>query len=696
MTENFNDLLRPQATDREDHALATKATELLRQDSAKATELPRQGTVVHNMSYLETGFNAVTSRIISKDETRETVNRLASDFVKTATLFTGGKLGLAGTFVAYGLDQASPSDNWKAQAADFALGAAKGEAMRGMFSVVGSSGTCAPLKGALMGLSSGAAEEVFKRQTFTDPSSLNDRLRQNAFNPQAMLMNAALFTAGQGLYSGINLATKGALAQNRIASGMVMGGSFGFVNGTVQEASREMQEKGSIDPGKVLLRGLLDGSVNAAAAGVGMKISDPVFQQHVKDSARKALDWTTSAGSQLLESTRSIVGASSTVSLSQDKPLKVVEVPNDPAIDSPDWRRPLPYKKGVPGEYMKDGLEPRTAPDPRVAEALEKIKPEAIKSVLEDISGVNEPIINGKPTRLESRSTLGKSYEPAMDYFKEKLAKEGFQVVVDTYTKNGEEYHNLRAIKLGQTKPNEIVMFGAHADSTLGYGDEPVAKAPGADDNGTGSAAISQMAKALKDLPLDRTVVLSIYSGEEQGLWGSRAMAEQYKQGQNRLASLLSNAGVGDWKNTKVIAMYSLDMMGVAPNSNTCEVHDTSNKPGPQALTKLLSDKASQYKLDLKVYGAHNDELNNRSDHYAWQRLGIPAVLVSEPYDTAPQPNEFIHTVNDTVDNINIPLVTNIAKAATAAGIELAGLLNTARPAAGSAVHITTSEAVRK
>jgi beta-amylase len=288
--------------DNSEKAVAAKALELLYRESSKdllgALPAPkpvnlaneRASTDPQSASYLQTWINAGTSKIISSEETRNTVNHLACDFVKTASLFTGGKLGLATTFVAYGLDQARPDDSWKAQAADFALGGAKGETMKGMFSVIGSSGTVAPLKGALMGLGSGAADEVFKRETFTDPSSLNDRLRRNAFNPQAVLMNAAVFTAGQGFYSGIDLATKGALAENRMLSGMVMGGSFGFVNGTVSEATREMQQKGTIDPTRVLWHGVLDGSVSAAGAGVGMKISDPVFQQKLKDTALNALD----------------------------------------------------------------------------------------------------------------------------------------------------------------------------------------------------------------------------------------------------------------------------------------------------------------------------------------------------------------------------------------------------------------------
>jgi hypothetical protein len=287
------------------HDKADKATEmaveLLQKDAAKEllaslpTKLaaPAEKTrSEQSKSYLQTVINAGSSSIISNAETRDNVNRMGADFIKTASLFTRGKLGIAGTFIAYGLDQASPDESLGAQAADFALGGTKGAAMKGMFAAIGTSGKFAPLKGAFMGLGAGAADEVFKRETFTDPSSLNDRLRRTAFNPQAVLMNAAVFTAGEGLYAGINHASRGALAENQLLSGMVMGGSFGFVNGSTQEAARELQEKGSISPGKVLLNGLLDGSVQAAAAGTGIKISDPVFQLNVRNKVSYALEIT--------------------------------------------------------------------------------------------------------------------------------------------------------------------------------------------------------------------------------------------------------------------------------------------------------------------------------------------------------------------------------------------------------------------
>jgi hypothetical protein len=296
MPEILSDL----SADKSDQAVTAKAVQLLHEDAsrellaglpAKLSAAPAEATgSAQRRSYLRTAINAGSSCIISSEETRDRVNQLGADFIKTASLFTRGKLGIAGTVVAYGLDQASPQESLGAQAADFALGGSKGVAMKGMFSAIGSGGQFVPLKGALMGMGAGAADEVFKRETFSDPSGLNDRLRRTAFNPQAVLMNVAVFTAGEGLYAGINHASRGALAENRLLSGMVMGGSFGFVNGSTQEAARQWQQKGSFNPGKVLLNGLLDGGVQAAAAGTGIKISDPVFQLKVKTTALNALD----------------------------------------------------------------------------------------------------------------------------------------------------------------------------------------------------------------------------------------------------------------------------------------------------------------------------------------------------------------------------------------------------------------------
>ena len=73
----------------------------------------------------------------------------------------------------------------------------------------------------------------------------------------------------------------------------------------------------------------------------------------------------------------------------------------------------------------------------------------------------------------------------------------------------------------GSSKPDEIVMIGAHFDSWIG--------GTGATDNGTGSAVMIEVMRILKTLhlKLDRTVRIGLWSGEEQGIYGSRAYVKE-------------------------------------------------------------------------------------------------------------------------------------------------------------------------
>jgi hypothetical protein len=73
----------------------------------------------------------------------------------------------------------------------------------------------------------------------------------------------------------------------------------------------------------------------------------------------------------------------------------------------------------------------------------------------------------------------------------------------------------------GGSKKDEIVMIGAHFDSWIG--------GTGATDNGTGSAVMIEVMRILRTLhlKLDRTVRLGLWSGEEEGLYGSRAYVKE-------------------------------------------------------------------------------------------------------------------------------------------------------------------------
>merc|ERR1719408_387439 len=73
----------------------------------------------------------------------------------------------------------------------------------------------------------------------------------------------------------------------------------------------------------------------------------------------------------------------------------------------------------------------------------------------------------------------------------------------------------------GTEKPHEYVVLGAHYDSVPYTG-----AAPGADDNGSGVAALLLAAEALAKFPHKRSILFVSFSGEEEGLLGSRAFVQ--------------------------------------------------------------------------------------------------------------------------------------------------------------------------
>jgi carboxypeptidase Q len=102
------------------------------------------------------------------------------------------------------------------------------------------------------------------------------------------------------------------------------------------------------------------------------------------------------------------------------------------------------------------------------------------------------------------------------------------------------EVYNTVAEIRGRERPDEVVILGAHLDSwDLGTGTT---------DNGTGSMVVVEAARALQKLDLkpNRTIRFLLFSGEEQGLNGSRAYVEAHKAELGKISGVLvHDAGTG-------------------------------------------------------------------------------------------------------------------------------------------------------
>ena len=203
----------------------------------------------------------------------------------------------------------------------------------------------------------------------------------------------------------------------------------------------------------------------------------------------------------------------------------------------------------------------------------------------------------------------------------------------------------------GTSKSDEIVIVGGHADSIAGmFGG--TGRAPGADDNASGIATITETIRVLmkNNYKPSRTVQFMGYAAEEVGLLGSKDIANSYKS-----------------QTKKVVGVMQLDMTlnkGTA-DQDIVMMSDFTNGAQNEFLGRLIDEY-------VKVKWGYSRCGYGCSDHASWTAAGYPASMPFE--STMGDINGKIHTANDTLQNAggDAKHAAKFAKLATAFVVELA------------------------
>lgn len=157
---------------------------------------------------------------------------------------------------------------------------------------------------------------------------------------------------------------------------------------------------------------------------------------------------------------------------------------------------------------------------------------------------------------------------------------------------------NIIAELRGSKFPDEVILVGGHLDSWD--------LATGATDNGLGSFSILDLARLMKSMPFqpERTIRFVLFMGEEQGLLGSRALAEHYA----------SNGRLGEVK-----CMINMDMTGNPQGFGV---------GGPAGWKSLIGDACDRIKrIDTAAFeGRSSEEIWLHSDHQPFLMKGVPVI----------------------------------------------------------------------
>lgn len=231
-------------------------------------------------------------------------------------------------------------------------------------------------------------------------------------------------------------------------------------------------------------------------------------------------------------------------------------------------------------------------------------------------------------------------------------------------------WHNIVVENRGTDLPSEVLILAAHLDA--------VPKSPGADDNGSGAAALLELARVLYSRPLRRTVRFIFFNLEEVGLKGSAEYVRLLKP-------------TLDAKKETVIGMVSLEMLGYytdAPNSQRSPIPTIKGLFEPpttgdfigfatiskhSAFCRRLETEMKAAAPALKTFVADFSPIAPpdflRSDHAPFLLMGLPAVMLT---DTSNFRNPNYHKPSDTIQTLDPARYTLVVRALAGAAHAIA------------------------
>ena len=112
--------------------------------------------------------------------------------------------------------------------------------------------------------------------------------------------------------------------------------------------------------------------------------------------------------------------------------------------------------------------------------------------------------------------------------------------------KEGGVVQDVLAIQRGTTDPERVIVISGHIDSRVTDVMNATSDAPGANDDGSGVAAVLEAARVLSKHRFPATIVYAVLSGEEQGLYGGKVLANYARAQGWRVEAVLNNDIIGN------------------------------------------------------------------------------------------------------------------------------------------------------
>jgi hypothetical protein len=245
---------------------------------------------------------------------------------------------------------------------------------------------------------------------------------------------------------------------------------------------------------------------------------------------------------------------------------------------------------------------------------------------------------------------------------------------------------NVIAIQRGTTDPDRVVIITGHIDSRVTDVMNATADAPGANDDGSGTAAVIEAARVLSKHRFPGTIVYAALSGEEQGLIGGRILADYVRaQGWQVVANLNNDiignsCGSDDVCDDDHVRVFSegLRWQGGDALRPLVRSQGGENDSPSRNLSRFLAGLAEDLSLALDVRQIwRNDRFGRGGDHTEFLNAGFPAVRMSVAVENYNWQHQDLRTEDgveygDTIDKMDFPYLRRVTQLNVAALAALA------------------------
>lgn len=260
------------------------------------------------------------------------------------------------------------------------------------------------------------------------------------------------------------------------------------------------------------------------------------------------------------------------------------------------------------------------------------------------------------------------------------------------------------AIQRGTERPDEVVIVQGHIDSRASDVMDAVSDAPGANDDASGSALVLEAARVLSQRRFPSTIVYAALSGEEQGLYGGRLLADFAKKQGWTVKAVLNNDIVGGTHGSDgLVDDTHVRVFSEGPRADaTDETRAAARRFGGENdspsrnISRYIAGLAGGVQDDLAVRQVWRaDRMGRGGDQLPFLEQGNPAVRFSVAIEDYEHQHQDLRTEDgvkygDTIDEMDFPYLAKVTRLNVATLAALASAPMPPEPVADAAVKTWT------